>query len=93
MKKSKKKGIFTLLEFEECEGKSYGLLCLQFDRAIRYALYIDGGEEFGLELVGTQRREAEKIFEQAVRGKLSPIHLREVAFDRESEQTLMEIFS
>ena len=93
IKKAKKIGIFTLLDFVEQEGKCYGLLCLQFERAIRYALYIESGEEVGLELIGTQRREAQSLFERAVRGALSPIHLRDVALDTSKEFSELEIFS
>ncbi len=92
IKKAKKIGIFTLLDFSEQEGKCYGLLCLQFERAIRYALYIESGDEVGLELIGTQRREAQSLFERAVRGALSPIHLRDVALDQTKEATALEIF-
>ena len=81
-----------MIDFVEREGREYALLCLQFERAVRYAVYIDAGEEVALELVSTQRKEAQKIFEAAVRGALSPIHLREVAFDRSAEEALMEIF-
>ena len=92
MQGRKKSGIFTLIDFAKSEGREYALLCLQFERAVRYALYIEDGEEIALELIGSQRKEAQKIFEAAVRGTLSPIHLREVAFDRNAEETLMEIF-
>lgn len=92
MTKAKKTGNLTLIDFVEQEGRSYGLLCLQFERAIRYAMYIEDGEEFGLELLGNQRKEAEKIFDLAVRGGLSPLHLREVAMDHVLEKQWMEIF-
>ena len=86
MTKGKKTGNFTLIDFAAQEGKCYGLLCLQFERAIRYAMYIEDGEEFALELLGNQRKEAEKIFDLAVRGGLSPLHLREVAMDQAVEE-------
>ncbi|MBO5938221.1 MAG: hypothetical protein J6Q82_01820 [Clostridia bacterium] len=92
IKTAKKTGIFTVLDFSEQEGRSYGLLCLQFERAIRYAIYIESGEECGLELVGNQRREAQKLFEQVVHGGLSPIHLREVAFDQRQEKVDYNFF-
>ena len=92
MTKGKKTGNFTLIDFVAQEGKCYGLLCLQFERAIRYAMYIEDGEEFALELLGNQRKEAEKIFDLAVRGGLSPLHLREVAMDHAVEEEWMEIF-
>ena len=92
MKQEKKTGIFQVIDFANSEGRSYSLLCLQFERAVRYAMYIEDGEEFDLELIGSQRKDAQKLFEQAVHGALSPIHLREVAMDRGSEQVLMEFF-
>ena len=90
--KRKENRKFHVDRFVAQEGKCYGLLCLQFERAIRYAMYIEDGEEFALELLGNQRKEAEKIFDLAVRGGLSPLHLREVAMDQAVEEEWMEIF-
>ena len=91
-KKEKKIGIFTPLEVVERNGKSYALLCLQFERAIRYAIYIDDEEKVALELIGNQRREAQMLFEDVVRGELSPVHLRDVASDQRLDRETMEIF-
>lgn len=89
--KSTKKGIFTLIDLVEHEGKSYGLLCLQFGKAVRFALYIEDGERYDLVLIGDQRRNAQTLFSMAVRGGLSPLHLREIALDRTQEE-MTEIF-
>ena len=80
--KRKKKGCLTVLDFMEQENITYALLCLQFECALSYALYIEREEEHALELIGTQRKDAQEIFAQVVRGGLSPIHLREVAEDQ-----------
>lgn len=86
--KQKKNGCLTVLDWMEKENTCYALLCLQFERALSYALYIECEEEHALELIGTQRKDAQELFVQAVRGELSPIHLREVAED----STKLEIF-
>lgn len=86
--KQKKNGYLTVLDWMEKENTCYALLCLQFERALSYALYIEREEEHAIELIGTQRKDAQELFAQAVRGELSPIHLREVAED----STKLEIF-
>ncbi len=90
MKRKKKKGCLTLLDFVEREETGYAFLCLQFERAIHYVIYIERGEECALELVGKQKQEAKEVFAKTVRGELSPIHLREVAED--AERARLEIF-
>ena len=86
--KQKKNGYLTVLDWMEKENTCYALLCLQFERALSYALYIEREEEHAIELIGTQRKDAQELFAQAVRGELSPFHLREVAED----STKLEIF-
>ncbi len=86
--KTKKNGCLAVLDWMEKENTCYALLCVQFERAIGYAMYIEREEEYALELLGTQRKDAQELFAQAVRGGLSPIHLREVAED----STKLEIF-
>ncbi|MBQ2999562.1 MAG: hypothetical protein IJD64_03785 [Clostridia bacterium] len=86
--KQKKNGCLTVLDWMEQENTCYALLCVQFERALSYVLYIEREEDYAMELIGTQRKEAQEIFAKAVRGGLSPIHLREVAED----STKLEIF-
>ena len=86
--KTKKNGCLAVLEWREEENTCYALLCVQFERAIGYAMYIEREEEHALELIGRQRKEAQEIFAKVVRGGLSPLHLREVAED----STKLEIF-
>ena len=86
--KQKPNGCLTVLDWMEQENTCYSLLCVQFERALSYALYIECEEACALELIGTQRKDAQEIFAKAVRGGLSPIHLREVAED----STKLEIF-
>jgi len=88
--KEKKKGCLTLLDFVEEKETSYAFFCLQFERAIYYAVYIERGDACALELIGRQKQEAKEIFARMVRGELSPIHLHEVAED--AERARLEIF-
>ena len=84
----KKNGCLSVRDWMKQENTCYALLCVQFERALSYILYIEREEEYAMEVIGTQRKDAQEIFEKAVRGGLSPIHLREVAED----STKLEIF-
>lgn len=75
-------GCLQLLDSVKQGSASYAFLSLQFERALGYAVYIERGDAYALELIGNKRRESEKIFRQIVRGELSPMHLREVAADQ-----------
>ncbi len=91
-KRTKKNGIFTLIDFVERGNVGYALLCLQFERAIRYAIYIEREDAFALEIVGSKRKDAQKLFEDVLRSELSPIHLHEVAFDQRQGEEVLNFF-
>lgn len=93
MKRKKQKGCLILLDAVDRETTKYALLCLQFGRAIGYAIYIERGEAHAIELIRCRRKDATEIFSKIVRGELSPMHLHEVISDqRAMSAEKLEIF-
>ena len=93
MKRKKNQGCLTLLKTAEQNDARYALLCIQFECAIGYAIYIERGEEHALELIGCRRKEATELFLRIVRGALAPMHLHEVIADhRTMSSEKLEIF-
>ena len=92
-KKIKRSVSVTMLATADDKNQSYCLLCLQVEKAIRYAIYVEGDDEGALELVGKRRREARELFERVVQGGLSPLHLRDIALEAREEEFFAEIFS
>ena len=50
-----------------------------------YAIYVQKGEDIAMEIVGKNEERAEELFEQIVKGELSPIHLGDYIADKALE--------
>ena len=55
-----------------------------------YAIYLKNGRDRAMETVGEDGERAEWIFEQVVKGELSPIHLRDYISDKALEVQLFK---